>query len=287
MWLLYSVITAILESFKDIQSKQSTKQLDEKSAALHFQLYSLLILIPAVIITGIPTIKPLFYPLVLLGSVISAAWMILYMKALKTEDISNVIPLLAFNPVFTALLAIFFDGSFPERKGWLGILLVSGGLYLQNMTAEKIKQGLLTPFKTALANPASKAMLGVALIWSIGAHITKLSATTSSAYFSSLVGTLFSIVIIWIMLSRKQKQALLLKTNHTSQHVLLGVINGLSKITLGLALTTGYTAYVMPIKRTNIILSSLYAKIVLKEPFSGAKSLGLAVMFVGILCIIL
>lgn len=287
MWLLYSVITAILESFKDIQSKQSTKQLDEKSAALNFQLYSLIILVPAVMLTGIPTIKPLFYPMVLIGSVISAVWMVLYMKALKTEDVSNVIPLLAFNPVFTALLAIFFDGSFPEPKGWLGILLVSGGLYLQNMTKERLKHDFFAPIKNAFANPASKAMLGVALIWSIGAHITKLSATTSSAYFSSLVGTLLSIVIIWLTLSKEQKNALLTTSKFTHQQVLLGIANGLSKMTLGLALTSGYTSYVMPIKRTNIIMSSLYAKCILKEPFTITKTLSLLVMFTGILFIIL
>lgn len=287
MWLIYSILTALLESFKDIQSKQSTKKLDEKTAALNFQLYSLIILVPAVVFTGIPTIKPLFYPLVFLGSIISATWMILYMKALKTEDVSNVIPLLAFNPVFTALLAIFFDGSFPEPKGWLGIVLVSGGLYLQNMSREKISRDFFAPIKDAFANPASKAMLWVALIWSIGAHITKLSAITSSAYFSSLIGTLLSIIIIWIMLSKKQKSSLLLRSTTTHQQIILGIANGLSKITLGLALTSGYTAYVMPVKRTNIIISSLYGKFVLKEPFSKAKSLGLFIMFVGIMCIIL
>lgn len=287
MWIIYSVITAALESVKDIQSKHASSKVNEKVSALSYQLFALLVLIPITLYTGIPAIESIFYPVVLIGSILNSMWTVLYMRALKSENISDIIPLLAFNPVLTALLAIFFEGRFPDMRGWIGIVLVTAGLYVQKLTRHTLQHDVFKPFKTIATNPASKAMLGVALIWSVGSYTTKIASVASSPYYSSLINTILSAFFIWISMKSNQKKQLLQISPHLSSLVPLGIVNGLSKITLRFALQLGYTPFVMPIKRTNIIISSLYAKIILKEPFSKAKTVGLTLMFFGIILIIL
>ncbi|MFC1627158.1 EamA family transporter [Patescibacteria group bacterium] len=287
MWIFYSFLTSFLETAKDVIGKTSSQKTDEYVSAFFFQFFALLFLLPLVISSGIPQLKTGFWASLSIGIILNTTWNILYMKAVKLSPLSVSIPMLAFNPIFTALLSIYFDNKLPSLIGWIGIILVSIGIYFQRLNKATLKKGILHPFKEIKDEPGSLAMLGVALIWSLGAHITKLNVVTSSTTFSAFARTLIPVIILFFITKKKSKFNFKSIKPHLLHLAPLGIVNGISKVTLGKALSLGYTPYVMPVKRTSIVWSSIAGKVLFKEEIKPIKIISLTLIMVGIIFIIL
>ena len=66
----------------------------------------------------------------------------------------------------------------------------------------------------------------------------------------------------------------------------LGAGVGLSNLAMCMALSQGFTPYVISIKRTNMIFSSIAGRIFFKEKLSKNKVLGILLMFLGLILIV-
>lgn len=278
---------AFFETGKDVIGKKATHKTDEYITAYALQLFAAITLLPFVIISGIPPLKPDFWiAMVGLGFTIPFS-ALLYMKALKLSPLTLAIPMLAFNPIFTAVNAIIFDKKFPTPMGWIGILLVCVGLYIVRLSREVLKSGLFAPILSVAHEPGAKAMLGVALIWSIGAHLSKLAVISSGPLFAVWAGALLGTFILWITTLRNNTLLATSIYNHLRYLGPLGVIEAFSNLAMYTAFSTGLTAYVISIKRSNIVWSSLMGKLIFRESLNRNKILGISLMFVGIVMIII
>ncbi len=177
MWPLFAFTTAFLETAKDVVGKQGAQKTNEYMTAFAMQFFEAILLSGVLLFVGIPIIQPMFW-VVLLGFCITIpSASILYMRAIKLSPLSISIPMLAFNPIITAFLAVFFDHRFPSPLGWAGIGLVCIGLYCLRLTKDVIKKGLWYPLLRILDEPGAVAMLGVSLIWAVGAHLSTRRGT--------------------------------------------------------------------------------------------------------------
>ena len=286
MWPVYALMSAFLESTKDVIGKSVSNKTNEYVAAFSLQLFGALILTPFLLYQGIPFIQPKFW-FVMVGfcfTIPSAA--ILYMRAVKLSPLSLSVPMLAFNPVFTAFNAVLFDRKYPTYLGWTGIILVCTGLYIFRLDKSVLKKGFFYPFMLLRDEPGALAMLGVSLIWSIGAHLSKASVSYSSPLFAGWAGTVIGSVTLFNIARRKIFENFHSITRNIRMLVILGIVDGLSILSMYTALSFGLTASVISIKRTNILWSSLYGSIVLKEQFGRLKMIGLFCMFVGVLLLL-
>jgi drug/metabolite transporter (DMT)-like permease len=291
MWILYSFLSASLETVRDVLGKKVSQDTDEYLTAFGIQFFGLLLLLPLVLMVGIPEIKPAFWWALLGGAITVPTGNVLYMKAVKSADISMVVPMLAFNPFFTALVAIFFTKTFPSFWGWLGILIVGVGLYILRLDKKILGKGILEPLLQVRHDSGALAMLGVALVWSFGANISKVLVINSSPLVSALSGVVVGTITLGsVVLIRNSFQTQVLvrqiKQNFLSLSM-LGFAVGLSNVAMSMAFVSGFTPYVISIKRTNMIFSSVASKIFFKESLSKNKIFGILLMFSGLVLIIL
>ncbi len=291
MWVLFSFITAALETVRDVLGKKSTQKTDEYLTSFGIQFFGLLVIIPALLLVGIPAVKPAFWWAAVAGLVTVPLGNILYMKAVKSADLSLVVPILAFNPFFTAIIAAIFTKTFPSTLGWLGILVVGVGLYSLRLSKDSLANGIWSPLLNIKSDSSAMAMLGVALVWSIGANLAKVLVMNSSALFAAFIGASSSSLVLLLIVIFRAKFKFGSVLNSIRANLLnlsaLGVGVGLSNLAMYTALSQGFTPYVIAIKRTNIVFSSVAGKIFFKETLSKNKILGIVLMFVGLVFIII
>lgn len=287
MWPLYALLSAFFETAKDVVGKSASNKTNEYVTAFSLQFFGAIILIPVLFWYGIPSINPRFW-FVLFGfcfTIPLAA--ILYMRAVKLSPLSVSVPILAVNPIFTALNAVLFDNKFPTFQGWSGIILICIGLYLFRLEKSLLHKGILYPFVRLRTEPGAVAMLGVAFIWSIGAHLSKASVAYSSPLFAGWAGMAVGSVVLFMIFHKKIIEQYSSIRTHFLALAALGIIDVLSILSMYTALSSGLTAYVIALKRTNILWSSVYGMLVLKEHFEIAKLFGLVSLLSGIVLLLI
>ncbi|MBT3249437.1 MAG: EamA family transporter [Candidatus Pacebacteria bacterium] len=291
MWIFYSFLTAALETVRDVMGKKSAQKTDEYLASFGIQFFGLLVIVPMLMVVGIPEVKPIFWWAAAAGLITVPLGNILYMRAVKSADLSMVVPMLAFNPFFTALITILFEKTFPSMLGWVGIMVVGMGLYSLRLGEKALSKGVLGPLLQIRHDPNAMAMLGVALIWSVGANLAKVLVMNSSPLFTAFIGASSSSLVLFIIVAGRAKFKLLPVMKSIRNNLLslssLGIGVGLSNMAMFMALSQGFTPYVISIKRVNIVFSSIAGKIFFKEKLSKNKILGIVLMFVGLVLIIL
>lgn len=283
LWLLFSLLSALSESLKDTFGKLSSEKSDEYTAALSLHLFSLIFIVPMLIYSGIPKITTSFWVGSAAFLIITPLWTILYMKALRMSELSKIIPLMAFNPLFTALLAIVFGQSIPSLTGWLGIILIVVGIYVINVTSQMSRRDFFLPIKNILADPGARAMLVVALSWSFGAHFSKMRVDGSSPVFSTFSGAIIGIVTTYFLAYvRKKPVHPKVIFQHKWKLMPIGVFYFLATVLSSFALQFGSATYVFATKRSSIVASLISGKFVFQEQMNWFKVVGAGLMMGGI-----
>ena len=286
MWTFLAFLSAFSSSAKFVIGKLSSTKTDEYISAFSMQFFASIILFPFVIATGVPEIKSLFWPS-LLGLVITtSSWSILYAKALKLSPLSISVPMLAFNPIFTAIFSLFFDNKLPDVLGWLGISCIAIGIYLSRIDS-RVKKGLFYPILGIRHEPGTLAMLAVGFIWSIGAHLSKMNTLASSPLFFAFSSTLAGSLVLFLIAYFKTKVVFSQAIKHYKYALSLGAIHGFGELTFGAALSLGYTPFVVAIVRSSILWSSLIGGVLFKETFTKIKIFGLVLLFLGVVILVL
>ncbi len=287
-WLLLSLLSATSESLKDAYAKLSSIHADEYSASFSLHAFNVLLIIPFVMFTGIPKITNAFW----IGSFaflfITPLWTILYMKALRLSELSKVIPLMAFNPLTTGILAFLFHESTPNVYGWVGILAICIGIYITNIQRNVLTKDILYPIKEIFKDRGSVYMLGVAILWSFGAHFSKMRVDGSSPLFSTLTGGIIGIVTTYFISLFVKKPIKIATITHMKKSMIpVGVFYFLATILSSFALHSGTATYVFAIKRSSIAISLITGKFIFKEKLSKKKVLGTISICMGIVLLAL
>lgn len=282
-WILFSLAAAFSESLKDTFGKLSSIKTNEFAAGIVLHAVSFFLVLPLLLFAGIPELKASFWYGSAAFLFITPAWTILYMKALRLSELSKVIPLMAFNPIFTAVLSFVFEKNPISLAGWTGIGLISIGIYIANANVKMVKKDLLFPLKNLLRDPGALAMLGVALLWSFGAHFSKMRVDGSSPLFSTMTGGLIGIVTTALIAQYSNKK---LKFSEFLSHkwalLPVGLFYFLATILSSFALQTGSATYVFAVKRGSIVASLFTGKFFFGEQITINKVSGVFCIAVGI-----
>jgi uncharacterized membrane protein len=283
LWLIFALLTAVFDSFKNVFSKISVKNINEYVAAWSLSFFALLLLVPALLITGIPVLGEQFWITVCLNSCLLAAASLLYMKALKAGDLSVTAPMVTFTPLFLLLTSPLILGEFPSIMGLVGIMLIVLGSYLLNLKEQK--KHFLAPFKALVSDKGPRLMLAVAMIWSISSLIDKVGVVNSSPiFYAAASSAMISLIFLpfMIVFARKDMHHIV-----TSAKVLvpIGLCSGLVLIFQMTAINLTLVSYVISIKRLSVILSVLWGFLLFREHGIRDRLLGASVMVAGVVLI--
>ena len=283
LWFLLSLLSAASESAKDVLSKKSLKKIDEYSASWSLRFFSLIFLVPLLVIVKIPTIGSGFWAALLVSGLLNLVTTVLYMKALKSSDLSVTSPMLAFTPLFLLMTSPLIVGEFPAFLGLIGVLLIVSGSYILN--AGERHKGLFAPFKALLKEKGPRLMLAVAFIWSITSNFDKIGVQNSSPIFWTVsVNALIALLLTPLLLYKSKKATTTIQKN-LKVLVPIGLFGALIHIFQMTAISMALVTYVSSIKRTSILFSVLSGWVVLKEKGIRERLAGAAVMIAGVVLI--
>ncbi len=283
LWLVFALITAFSEATKDFFSKRAMKNIDPYVSAWSLAFFSFIFLLPIVFVTGVPVIGPVFWRVVLFQALMLTITEILYMKAIKTSQLSLTLPMLAFTPAFMLVTSPIILGELPDIFGAAGVLFIVLGAY--SLKVKRLGEGFLTPLKALLEERGPILMLAVAFVWSITANVDKIGVLNSSPLFYAwvLLGSTAGILSVVMHLFSKDYAAQI-KSNWRALlpigfFLALGMASQMTAITMTLA------AFVISIKRTSIFFGSLYGFIFFRETGVKERLFGVLLMVVGVFLI--
>ncbi len=284
MWILFATLNPISESFRSLFVKKASKEFDPVIIAWFNNMLPLLVFVPLLFFVPISLNKEYLLSLCVTSS-INVAATILYMNAISHGDISKVMPMLSFTPLFLLFIEPMILGEQPHLFGIIGVILIVIGSYLLNLDN---KGGtLLTPFKELFRNKGTRLMFFVAVLWSVSANFDKICINHSSVYQHIIFMNLFIFICISIIV-------LIFKRDKVPPFKLQTTKNlfSVSAFTVGTfifhmaALSMTYVVYVVAMKRMTGIFSVLVGASFLKEANWKERLLGSSIMFLGVLFIV-
>jgi len=282
-WVIYSFLTALFESLKDVVGKKSVQKCSPYIAAWGIRIYALPLILPLLFFFPLNSLGDRFWWALLMGGSLNLVTAVLYMKALQASDLSVTVPMVTFSPLFLLITSPIIVGEFPSSRGVAGVLLIVTGSYLLQL--KEMKNGALAPFKALIKERGPRLMLMVAFIWSITANFDKMGIKNSGIVTWAIAVHLFTIVAMLPLLWFKHKKEMPQIWLHRRVLSLLGTVNAFKYVAQMAAIQIALVAYVVSIKRTSAMMSVLLGVLIFKEKGLKERLLGATIMVLGVLLI--
>ena len=285
MWIIFALLNPVSESFKNVFSKKASLNNADPFAISWFNNFiPVLIYTPLFFFIEIKYSIDFFAPLYV-SAFINVIAVLLYHRAISKGDISLVIPMLSFSPLFLLVLSPIILDEFPTFYGLIGIILIVIGSYLINI--KLAKGGLLAPIKSLFVNKGTRYMLIISFIWSISANFDKLAVNASSPLQYIIFSNIFVFLGINIVIFAKRKQKLILQAKSNKYIIIVGVFTDLSFFLHMQALSMTLVAYVIVLKRLSGLITVFFGYFFLGEGDIRDKLIGSIIMFIGVIFIFL
>jgi drug/metabolite transporter (DMT)-like permease len=218
------------------------------------------------------------WPYIAASVTVHLAYYWLMISAYRLGDLSLVYPLMrGVAPLVTAVAGIAVLGEMPAPVAWLGMLLVSGGVFLLGYRALGH-----APSRAAVAFALANAAV-IAVYTLIDGHGARVSGNAWSyiVWLFVLDGIPFS---LWMLATRRDSFVAHLR--HRSRRALAG--GGLSAAAYAIsvwAMTKAPVALVASLRETSVLFATLIGARLLNERLSARRWSGVAAVVLGVLAL--
>ncbi|MEE4197268.1 MAG: EamA family transporter [Bacteroidales bacterium] len=284
-WIFFALLTALFRSLTDVSGKFGLQNMDEYIVAWALNFFALPFLIPILFFIEIPPIGPNFWLALLVSGTLNIVTSIFYIKAIKLADLSIVIPLTTFTPLFLLITSPLIVNEFPTIYGIIGIVLIVFGSYILNI--KERRNGWYAPFQALVHNKGARLMLMVAFLWSITSNFDKVGLQNSSPLFWGVIINLYITIGITpfiFIYSRKQIRQI---PKNLKTLLPVGIFHGLMIVFHMISISLTLVAYLISIKRTSALMSVVLGSALFKEKGLKERLLGAFIMILGVLFITL
>ena len=237
---------------------------------------AMLIALPFLFVVPVPTAAA--WPFIIASVTVHLAYYWLMISAYRVGDLSLVYPLMrGVAPLITAVAGIAVLGEMPAAVAWLGMLLVSGGVFMLGYRAlGHAPSRAAVVF--ALANAAVIALY--TLIDGQGARISG-DAWSYIVWLFVLDGIPFS---LWML--AKRRATFIAHLRGRSRRALIG--GGLSAAAYAIsvwAMTKAPVALVASLRETSVLFATLMGARLLHERLSARRWSGVIAVVLGVLAL--
>ena len=300
-WFPAALLTALATATGDTILKARFTHLPPGGMAIVRSTAPMPFLLPLLFVISWPETDLVFWQTVGLLVPFEILALLLYMQALRVSPLSLSIPFLAFSPVFIVLTGWLVLDEKVTLVGLIGILCTVTGAYVLHIKASR--KGFLEPLRAIAREQGSRLMLAVAGIYSLTSVLGKKAIQHSDPiFFACFYFVLLGIVtplslqtLCWITngfsANNKQSGPLwpLKKTgpNPWSAWLAVGLTQTIMVLSHMWAIHLITTAYMIAVKRTGLIFSVIYGKLIFKEKEITQRLAGASLMVLGVGLIIL
>jgi len=213
---------------------------------------------------------------------------ILFLMALQISPLSLMIPLLSFVPVLTTLFSALLLKEVPTLQQLVGIMLTVAGVCLLYSPPDS-NFDIARMWRNLRKEAGAKYMAIVALLWSLTGPLDKICLSHASTPVHALiqVSTLFIIITLWVA-TTKRLTAVRLKWSDVPILVAAIASGGIAYGSQLIAYQLTLVGVVETLKRSvGLISSVLLGRLLLDEPLSSSKIVGILSMAAGVSMIVL
>ncbi|MBU1342539.1 MAG: DMT family transporter [Proteobacteria bacterium] len=280
-WFVLALISSITLSLREVVVKKAGKELSSAfmSWGLNFFMF-LIFLALNVICLNYHVVTLSFVWVLMIAATLDSLATVLYLWAIKTGDLSKIIPMLCFIPVIQLFVTPILIHENLSLMGIAGVLVVVCGSYILNI---ETRDGFLSPIKSVFKDKSSMTMLAVACIWGVSSSFHKMGVNQTNALFwgASEIGLISLFLFPFAVWSDKGDFSFL-KLKKTLWPALFSTLTVLSYYT---AISLGPVAYVSSVRRLGVLFSMVIGIVVLKEKLNSHGFAGGIIMITGA-CII-
>ena len=283
MWLILSLLTALFTSCQDIIAKRTTARVGTYMTAWAWMFFSVPFFLCLLPWHGPVTLKHGFWLSLLVGGSLLTVSGITFFKAIEAGELSLTLPLLSLTPLFMLVTSPLIVGEFPHPGGIAGMLCIMAGAGI--LFTDPADGGPLGAFRRLWRARGSRYMLMTAVLFSVGGNIDKVGVLHSSPLIWSIaLNTFVSIGIGAVMVQRTPGVWGKLRAEFPA---LLGIgfFAALMMLAQMTALTLAPAAYVIAIKRTSILMSSLAGYWIFRERAAVQRVPAILLMVAGVFII--
>ncbi len=289
LWFFLSLFVAASSSTTNILTKKASKEISPLTFLLLFFgfiiPFDILLLL---LLGGTPNVSEAFYFMMLLSIGLDVIAFICSIKGIQLSDLSLIVPLSSFLPVFTIIFNAILFQEFPTPIKFLGILLIVVGVYVLNL--KDVKRGFLRPIQDVLFNRGAQLFLFANFIWSVTPIFQKqavLATMPQSPAYIALVNSvgIFSVLIVIVFLKREKISKAFVK-KHTPLFLLLGVLGASSQYAAFTAFSLTNVAYPNAVFKLSTLFTVIVGGILLKEKNVGSRIIATIIMLTGVVFLI-
>ncbi|RJP59859.1 MAG: EamA family transporter [Candidatus Auribacter fodinae] len=283
IWSFIALISSFSVSIADCMTK---KYLSNESVWITYWIrigYSVPVLLLFMDYSHIPHLPAPFWWIMAALVPLETIAGLFYARALQISPLSLTIPFMAFSPVFLLGVGYLILGEVPSYTGLCGVLLVAGGAYLLNV--HHSPRGLLAPIKAILHERGSWMMLIVAVLYTFSATLGKKALTYAEprffAFFYMAVVAVACFPVMYMLSGRKLR----LFVHRPLVFLMVGTAMGVMVITHFVAVENMHVAYMVSIKRLNLVFSVFLGHWMFNEERLMQNSLACIMMLCGAIII--
>jgi len=179
-WIIFSLLAALTWAIVNISDKYVISKLINRPM-IPVLFMGILSIISAVVVYFVHGFEKMSWPLILMAGaagVVYVAFAFCYFKAMQTEEVSRMVPLMYVNPLFILVISIFLFSEVLTVFKYLGVLLlVLGGILISTEDIHKFKLSkgawimLFGTFLLAVNQVLTKYLLNYADFWTVFAYV--------------------------------------------------------------------------------------------------------------------
>jgi drug/metabolite transporter (DMT)-like permease len=285
LWFVLALLCALSWAVTDALCKRALLEHPPRAVLGARWWYALPPLLATLALVRAPRLDGEFWAVLAVSAPLEVAAMYLYLRALTLAPLSLTAPLLAWTPVFSAVMSAAVLREIPSPAGIAGVLLVASGSWVLYARGSAAGFGSL---RALFRERGARLMLVVALIFSATSALGKIGlAHSSAAFFGPVYVAALAVCLALTAVVRGESRAMLLELKPNRWFFAIGA--GVAAMTLlhfaALALTK--VAYMIAVKRSSLLASVLIGRVFFAERDLRRRLPGAAIMFAGVLVLAL
>lgn len=278
-----TVASAFTWATSDALTKKALADVPEQYAAWARIIYTIPFFFPLMLMEGMRYPGAKFWAAVAIAVPLEVGANWLYARALKASPLSLTLPFLSFTPVFLIFVSYFLLGETVTPVGGFGIGLIALGGYVLNL--HEARSGFFGPVRAAFREKGSLMMIAASLIFAFTSALGKLGVNESSpvffggVYFLAMGGAFAPFAI-----GKKALPAIGPRGDFRLLRIMFwpGIFNALMAVTHFYAISMTEAAYMMAVKRTNLMFGIFYGWFMFREEKIGERASGALLMLGGV-----
>lgn len=284
MWIILSVIAAIISAFAVILQKSGSERPDVIHVGALCNAAAFVTMLLAVLISGnlwqLPEISSVSWMLSLASGLVQAFSWVTYFIAIKDADINAMMALDKLNIVAAMILAWFLLGEAITLIMLLGtVLILIGSFWMADIRLHDLLSSR-SENRWVLSAVVSPILMAVSNI------IAKLDTSSVSTDLNSAIRMFVVTAVVGLLALFERRDPILARSCRKVTLFLLlsGVLIGASYLLMYRALILGSAAAVTTIVKGSIIVTTILARIFYGEKLSKKGLIGFCMVFTGIIC---